>query len=142
MSNQDHRESLYEILEVDSNASLSEIRKSYQSLILRHHPDKSDESDRFVQIDKAWKILRDEVLRKKYDAESGQQDYAEVPIVNETLPKEELDFDSESGIYERPCRCGGSYSIDKDEIEEMDSSFYINCTECSLVIEILIKGHG
>lgn len=90
-----------------------------------------------MKIDQAWKVLRDAELRKQYDAQTGQQEYNETPIVNETLLKEDLNLND--AIFERACRCGGSYTIDKDELAAMDSSFYLNCSECSLVIEILIN---
>lgn len=135
-------ECLYAILEVSKDATIAEIRKSYQALVLKHHPDKSQVysnsgSTEYMKIDQAWKVLRDAELRKQYDAQTGQQEYNETPIVNETLQKEELDING--AIFERPCRCGGSYTIDKYELAEMDSSFYLNCSECSLVIEILIN---
>lgn len=82
--------------------------------------------------------MRDPELRRQYDAEAGQQEYNDLPIVNETLTKEELEY--EGDVFEKACRCGGSYSIDKEELEEMETSFYLNCSECSLVVEIVIRG--
>lgn len=143
MEELDTSECLYSVLEVPPDAPLADIRKAYQNLILKHHPDKSEDpsgTSTFLKIDKAWKVLRDADLRKQYDAEAGQQEYNDVPIVNESLRIEEMDYEAEEGTYERPCRCGGSYSIHKDELEDVDSSFYLNCSECSLVIEISIKG--
>lgn len=143
MQGLDKSECLYSILEVPPDATLPEIKKSYQNLILKHHPDKVENysgSSQFQKIDRAWKVLREPETRKQYDAEAGQQEYNDVPIVNESLRVEELDFDVGEGIYGRPCRCGGSYAIDKSDLDDMDSNFYLNCSECSLVIEILIKG--
>lgn len=142
MDNLDESECLYNILGVSKDASVAEIRKSYQELILIHHPDKSSVysdsgSSEFMKIDRAWKVLRDPELRKLYDADAGQKEFNDVPIVNESLTMDKMDFDGE--VYERPCRCGGSYVIDKDELVGLESNFYINCSECSLVIEIIIK---
>lgn len=137
----DRSECLYSLLECHPSATAAEIRKSYQNLILKHHPDKNTTTsgnEKFHQIDRAWKVLRDPELRRQYDAEAGQQEYNDLPIVNETLTKEELEY--EGDVFEKACRCGGSYSIDKEELEEMETSFYLNCSECSLVIEIVIRG--
>lgn len=145
MERLDHSECLYSILEVQSDASLAEIRKSYQNLVLKHHPDKnaSDSgSMAYLKIDNAWKVLRDAELRKQYDAEAGQKEYNELPIVNESLRVDEMDYDAAEGIYKRFCRCGGTYAIDMVDLEDMDMNFYVNCSECSFVIEVLIKGGG
>ena len=135
-------ECLYSILECEPTATLEQIKKSYQSLVLRHHPDKNSTSgseETFHKIDSAWKVLRDPELRKQYDAEAGQRDYNDVPIVNESLRITDLQFNETEQIYEKSCRCGGSYSIDKEQLGDMDSSFYLSCSECSLVIEVLIN---
>lgn len=64
---------LYELLEVDSSASDTEIRKAYRKLALRYHPDKATEDDReeaeikFKEISHAYEILSDEGKRQEYD---------------------------------------------------------------------------
>lgn len=64
---------LYEILEVESKATNSEIKKAYRKLALRYHPDKVSEEDRvdaetkFKEISHAYEILIDEVKREEYD---------------------------------------------------------------------------
>lgn len=143
MENCDNSECLYEILECSSTATLDEIRRSYQNLARIHHPDKNatkkdpEDPEMFVRIDRAWKVLRDPELRKQYDAEAAQKDYDGQCIVNESLRKEELDLTAEG--YEKSCRCGGSYFISKEEMDEMQTSFYLSCSECSLTIEVLIN---
>ena len=57
----------YEILGVDSNASLTEIKAAYRKLAHRYHPDKHPESDKFLEISKAYEVLSDVSLRKHYD---------------------------------------------------------------------------
>ncbi|SYV95851.1 chaperone protein DnaJ, partial [Mycoplasmoides gallisepticum] len=59
---------LYELLEVDQNAKLSEIKSSYKRLAKKYHPDVNKNGhDKFVQINNAYSILSDEVQREKYD---------------------------------------------------------------------------
>ncbi|OTB07002.1 hypothetical protein M426DRAFT_318369 [Hypoxylon sp. CI-4A] len=62
---------LYQTLGVSATASLEEIRKAYRDLCRKVHPDKAgntqENNDRFAQVQEAWEILRDEVLRKEYD---------------------------------------------------------------------------
>ena len=60
----------YEILRVERNATIDEIKKSYRKLALKYHPDKNkDESapKKFKKISNAYNILSDPLKRKKYD---------------------------------------------------------------------------
>ncbi|MFH1394316.1 MAG: molecular chaperone DnaJ [Candidatus Micrarchaeota archaeon] len=60
----------YEILEVDKNASSSDIKKAYRKLAMKYHPDRSSDKDaeaRFKEISEAYAVLSDETKRKQYD---------------------------------------------------------------------------
>jgi len=60
----------YKILEISHNATQEEIKNKYRELAKKTHPDKSkDEKSEevMVQINKAYEILSNEELRKKYD---------------------------------------------------------------------------
>ena len=52
----------YDILGISKNASKNEIKSRYKELILRHHPDKGGDSDKFFQIHNAYKILNEEEI--------------------------------------------------------------------------------
>jgi diphthamide biosynthesis protein 4 len=129
--------SFYEILEVSPNSSADEIKKSYQRLVMLHHPDKSTaattDNKAFIELDEAWKVLRMPDSRKIYDAELFQQDYEASPIIHETLQTNQFEYDQESGSFFHGCRCGGSYVLPDFEENEC----LIACDECSLVIEVV-----
>ena len=63
----------YTNLNVDTNASKSEIKKSYYKLSLKYHPDKCDDSNierntkKFRIINESYKCLSDDSLRSDYD---------------------------------------------------------------------------
>lgn len=62
---------LYEILELDCNASQEDIRKSFRRLAAVHHPDKNPGNDQSVQkfktINDAYQVLSDDKKRNEYD---------------------------------------------------------------------------
>ena len=64
---------LYDILEVDRNATSGEIKKAYRKLALKYHPDKVSEEEReeseikFKEISFAYEVLIDETKREEYD---------------------------------------------------------------------------
>ena len=58
---------LYEQLGLKENATLSELKSSYRSLVKKHHPDAGGEKDRFLAIQNAWETLNDPVQKQQYD---------------------------------------------------------------------------
>ena len=61
----------YEVLQVTKTATVEEIHKSYKVLAKEHHPDRNGGSEeahtRFVEIQEAYTVLKDEEKRNVYD---------------------------------------------------------------------------
>ncbi len=59
---------LYETLEINENASLDEIKKSYRRLARKYHPDKTKSKDciKFLEINSAYEILSNDKSRAEY----------------------------------------------------------------------------
>ncbi len=58
---------LYEELGLKRNATKSEIKSSYRSLVKQHHPDAGGEKERFLAIQNAWETLNDPIKKEQYD---------------------------------------------------------------------------
>jgi len=60
----------YNVLELNRNASLDEIRKSFRTLALRYHPDKNkntESKEKFMKIVEAYETLSDVNGKSNYD---------------------------------------------------------------------------
>jgi curved DNA-binding protein CbpA len=60
----------YRALELNNNASLDEIRKSFRTLALKYHPDKNKNEgskEKFMKIVEAYEVLSDANGKKNYD---------------------------------------------------------------------------
>jgi len=63
-------EDLYELFALPNTATADEINQAFRAMARNLHPDKNplpDAAERFSQISKAYKILRDPELRARYD---------------------------------------------------------------------------
>lgn len=141
----------YEILGCQSTDSTEIIKRAYQNLLLKYHPDKRQQNatehiemdnELTVQrIDEAWKCLRDPKQKSSYDAEMQQSRFNSRPIIHETITSNDFSFNSEFDAYTYPCRCGGLF-VKPDESElnvensDENNEIFIECDECSLVIQL------
>mmetsp|Transcript_36852 Transcript_36852/g.49352 ORF Transcript_36852/g.49352 Transcript_36852/m.49352 type:complete len:256 (-) Transcript_36852:2057-2824(-) len=62
----------YDILGIDRDAKLTDIKKAYRTLSLKHHPDRNKGNEeeatlKFREISEAYEVLSDESSRKQYD---------------------------------------------------------------------------
>ncbi|XP_026970920.1 dnaJ homolog subfamily C member 24 isoform X1 [Sagmatias obliquidens] len=134
----------YSILEADPSASVSDLKQKYQKLILMYHPDKQSADvpagtveeciQKFIEVDQAWKILGNEETKKEYDLQRREDDLRNMGPVDARVYLEEMSWNEDDHSFSLSCRCGGKYSVSKDEAEEVT---LISCDMCSLVIELL-----
>lgn len=129
-----HEENYYSVLGCNESATLDELKRCYQDLIKQYHPDKQSgsevSSDRFILINKAFNTLKDEQVRKEYDASLLAGDLDNNPIIFAELAKKELQF--AEGYSTFVCRCGNDIEIPEDTLAEV----IIECSECSNCILI------
>lgn len=140
-------ENLYKTLECASDAAHDELKQAYQKLALKFHPDKiqgangplSGEEqqvakDKFIAIDKAWKILGNQETRNEYDARWKQRCIAQDWPIQDEIEIEDFDYEEDPERYVYSCRCGGQYVLTGVDVSfQMD---YVSCAFCSLCIKV------
>lgn len=85
-------EDLYKVLEVNSEATSAELKKSYQELALLYHPDKTgSSSEKFIEINRAYKILCDSELRMQYDLRWRERCLAQAYPIQDTVDFDEFE---------------------------------------------------
>jgi len=69
---------LYQILEIDINTNRDDIRKAYRKMVLKYHPDKTNDSNttpKFREVQFAYEVLSDPYSKSKYDLMTNEQKY-------------------------------------------------------------------
>ncbi|KAF2362997.1 DnaJ domain [Trinorchestia longiramus] len=132
----------YEVLGVPPEASDVEVRKQYQHLALKLHPDKpAGDHLKFTRLQEAWTVLADPHQRAEYDLQlKRDQLYQQYPI-SEELFLEDLQCSCavDSPVYSHVCRCGGRYCISEEELQHItDSEVAVLCDNCSLAIIVVL----
>lgn len=131
-------EDYYELLGISRDASQKDIRKAFKKLALKLHPDKNPDDprahERFTTINRAYEVLKDEELRKKYDlyGEEGLKDdhFGGGHYQSWTY------FNEEFGIYDDdPEIITLSYSDFQVSVEGSEDIWFINfyspfCSHC------------
>lgn len=64
---------LYDLLEINIDATSEEIKKAYRKLAMKHHPDKGGDGEMFKKIAHAYEILSDPEKREIYN-KTGKTD--------------------------------------------------------------------
>jgi DnaJ-class molecular chaperone len=57
----------YRTLGVERSSSADEIKRAYRKLASQHHPDKGGDTQRFQEIEEAYRVLSDPAQREQYD---------------------------------------------------------------------------
>lgn len=159
-------EDLYRILNCEESASQQQMKKAYQELALKYHPDKSkcgnNTAENFIKINRAWTVLSDPWLRQQYDAKWKERCLAQTFPIQDTVDFEEFDeivesnecdvgettnsdsskesdINSSDNVFHMyPCRCGGNYILTSVDVKlKFD---IVCCDTCSLTVKVIYNG--
>jgi hypothetical protein len=72
----------YELMQISPNAEMATIQRVYRMLAARYHPDNPEtgDTDKFVQLQKAYQVLSDPAGRQAYDSALSQQSAQPLPV--------------------------------------------------------------
>lgn len=144
----------YALLGVSRDAEITDIRQRYRAALLRVHPDKQSQlqtrdiptpsSAMISQLQDAFRTLSDPGQREEYDKllREGKGKVASTKVrqrpanevsLDEFVSEEVMGDDGEVTFrWTHPCRCGGFFIIEEQELEE--GVHYIGCGGCSEVV--------
>ncbi|KAL0968572.1 hypothetical protein UPYG_G00268660 [Umbra pygmaea] len=108
----------------------------------QYHPDKQgpgvtvteaeEHLHRFVEVDQAWKVLSNQETKREYDLQLRASELNQSWPVDASVCLDDMTWDDDHGAYTYGCRCGGEYSVRREEAEEA----IVCCDTCSLSIEV------
>lgn len=128
----------YEILSLERSATARDIRRAYKKLALVKHPDKNpgnpDVHTEFLEITRAYEILKDPDLRRKYDT------FGEKALEDEQTGGRKYEswqyYNTEFGIYDDDQEIVTLSSQDFEElVDSANDVWFINfysprCSHC------------
>jgi DnaJ-class molecular chaperone len=143
----------YRVLNVRPDASLDDIRRSYQQLALSLHPDKTGRTDpesldRFHKVQMAWECLRCLDRRTEYDRQQQHDDistnntFTHNIVIQDTIDLDDLMYDGDDAVPWLECRCGSRISVNIDERaldayrQSANDELLVQCESCSLFYRI------
>lgn len=73
MSHFDSSKNYYDILGAEENSSRRDIERRYKRLASQHHPDRGGNEDEMKTLNEAYRVLKDESIRRDYDSQRNKQ---------------------------------------------------------------------
>jgi diphthamide biosynthesis protein 4 len=139
----------YRILGIQQDASQEQIKRAYHRALLRHHPDKKRVEDAGLTpttipaIDtlvEAFKALSSPASRQIYDQILKSSPMSCQPPMTAPRPANVVSLDDfqevnqgdSSSTWTHPCRCGGTFIISEQLLDE--DIHLIGCDCCSEVV--------
>ena len=136
----------YDLLGVGPSASADELKRAYQQLALRHHPDRRSTSadgdggaddEAFVRVQRAYEAVRDPESRRRLAAQArAAQLSAEEADDEEDEPAAAA---TEAGSWRGECRCGDEFVLSAEQLRRGAAEaavVEVPCRSCSYVLRV------
>lgn len=109
----------------------SSLFSKFQSQPEASHSD----SSMFQLVNRAWRVLNDESLRREYDARWKQNCLVQKWPIQDEVPFEEFEQLEHEDSYSLACRCGGEYVLSRTDI--FFKADFVQCGSCSLCVQVM-----
>lgn len=130
----------YEILGCNKDSTYEEIKRAYHVRLLQLHPDKKQantHSSEFYNVREAWQVLGNSKSRREYDLACKQQELEnEGDLVYAYVSPNELETTSDEDRLFYRCKCGDTYNIQREQLQEKNTMLHVTCQGCTLTIVI------
>ena len=100
---------LYKRLQVDPHADSVVVRAAYHALARKFHPDAGGDLQRMVELNEAWAVLGNPMMRSAYDSE---QEPPRQPFATTERAESHAGFDRGGGERPRPANRDSSSTLD------------------------------
>lgn len=105
MSTVANKRDYYEVLGLERNASVDDIKKAYRKLAMQYHPDRNKEpgaEEKFKEISEAYAVLSDQQKRAQYDrfGHAGMEGYSQSDIFNNFDIFKDMGFGDYDSIFD------------------------------------------
>lgn len=135
-------EDYYELIDVDSGASLDDIKKVCYELLLKYHPDKTTHDSEqnanfYLKLQEARKVLLDADSRRDYDKNLKEYRLNKLRPVFSYVGIDELEYEEEEELYYMECRCGGEFSFTTNVLKN-EKTIHVPCTDCTYDIVVTL----
>ncbi|KAI6646510.1 DPH4-like [Oopsacas minuta] len=124
----------YHVLGISILSDTDRVKRAYKQLVLRSHPDKYPKSTNFLEIQQAYEILIDPIKKSIIDRQLQTPHAA----CQETIKISDMECLETGEGYTYPCRCGGEYVLEADDVTGVDEELIIPCTTCTLMLRVQI----
>lgn len=132
----------YHILNINKNASISDIKKAYRKLALLYHPDVNQSKDanaKFILINKAYNTLIDQKKRQQHDLSLDLG--ITIDILQKKQEKEQKERDKKYGTSHRFKQEYQNYKK-KQTFSEKDEKQFAQLEKFMFFILVIISIYG
>ena len=127
------------MMDASGSEPIEELRGRCQKLLLKHHPDKTQDADLelYGHIQTVWKALSSfESWRTLLSAQENKDRSEEKPVWKDLVLSE---MTQTGDMLVHSCRCGGEFEVSEEEVQELSleaDDLLIDCDTCSLQINV------
>eukprot|EP00963_Diacronema_lutheri_P001734 scaffold113_cov339-Pavlova_lutheri.AAC.5 len=144
MGGRGHGQTHYQVIGASPDASQEQLRKAYLQQACQKHPDRHEDPigahGEFQKLQEAWENLKTPEKRHAYDKQLERMEMCTRIAVAEQIDLDDMESTwcgaRKTHAFRKTCRCGGTYLLWEDEMNEEQNQVVVGCELCSLHVQI------